>query len=530
MHKFIYLLFIFFVVVLYSCANIKPPTGGPEDTKPPVVKRFIPKNNSTNFKGKTITLEFDEFIDAQKLRENIIISPLIESQYDIVVRKKTLTLKFKENFKENTTYNLNLGESIKDLTKGNYIKNLNIAFSTGPIIDSLILKGSVYNFVKGGPMKDVSIQLYSTADTNNILNSKPLYFTETDEAGTFTIKNIKEGVYDVYALQDINTNFKYDNEKEAIAYVYDVKIDKKVSNIKLGLTRTDTKAPEILSKKQDMDSYILTLNEGIESYSISAGNKKVLSEISDNNKTIKIFNNFKVKDSIELFVQLKDSSGNAAVDTAKIFFADYKVRKGQNYYGITVEPKKLQILKNENITLILNKPIDKINYSQISLKQDSTKLNLTEKDLQLDTNLLKINILNKYPFKDSLILNFQKGAFISFNGDSSLPVKAKFRYKNEEDYGILAGTIICKEPVYIFQLIDSKGKIIDSKTNATKFYYKFLEPGDYQLKIIIDVNNNGRWDATNIYKDIPPEPIKYYKEKISLRANWELLDLKFEVK
>ena len=529
-NKIYYYTIFSLIVLLTACANPKPPTGGPEDFKTPVLKKSIPLNNNTNFHGQIIRLEFDEYIDASKLRENIIISPLIEGKFDIVVKKKTVELKFREPFKDNTTYNINFSESIKDVTKGNLIKNLNLAFSTGPIIDSLSISGQVYDFITSAPLKDISIQLYSTKDTNNIKNSKPLYFSKSDLAGNFAIQNIKEGSYDVYALQDINTNFKYDNQKEAIAYVYDVNIEKKENKIKLGLTKSDTKAPEIVSRKAENDYYTISFNEGLKNYDFKSNNKKVLSSITENRKSIKIFNSLTSKDSITVNYLLTDSSNNTVTDSIKILFEELKSKKQKNNFYASIPTNKLQIIKNEDINIVFNKPIKSSDYSKIQIKKD-TSIQKTEQNIfQLDSNQLSILLTNTYKFKDSLVIKLEKGAFLSINEDTSSATKFKITYKKEEDFGVIAGTVLCKEPTYIVQLIDSKGKIIDTKINMTKFYYSYLEPGNYILKLIVDTNNNGQWDPTDIYKNTPPEPIYYYKEKINLRANWELLDLKFEVK
>src|SRR3954468_24720445 len=103
--------FVFIALIFFSCANIKQPTGGPEDKKPPVLVKVTPANNSTNFKGKTVVLQFDEYVDAQKLREEIIISPIEDGNFDLVTKKKTVTIKFRKELKENTTYSISFGES-----------------------------------------------------------------------------------------------------------------------------------------------------------------------------------------------------------------------------------------------------------------------------------------------------------------------------------------------------------------------------------------------------------------------------------
>ncbi len=526
-HKFLSILFL---MLTCSCANIKAPIGGPEDVKAPTVKKMMPLNNSINFKEKTITLTFDENVDASKVKETIIISPLIEGNYTVQNRKKNVVLNFDTPFKENTTYTINFGESIKDVTKGNFTKNLILAFSTGSFIDSFSIQGNVYNFISEQPVKDVNVQLYNDADTNTIKNSKPLYFTKSNASGNFILNNIKEGTYTIYALVDQNRNFLYDNEKESIAYQKNIKINSALKNTKLGLTTSDTKPPEIISNKQQYEYYILYINEGLENYSIHYKNETILSSITEDKKSIHVFNTFTSKDSIPLTYILTDSSGNIKKDSIKIKFEEFKEKNKKNTFNISVKPKTLELTPNETIQLNVNKPISKVNNSLIKIKKDKQVIDSTVLNLKPDSTAFVLTLTTLSNFKDTLVFDFQKGALISLSGDSSEPFKASFKHKIEEKYGTLGGTVSCKELNYLVQLIDNKDIIIYSKENLTKFFYTYLEPGNYKLKVIFDLNKNGRWDPLDVKNNIPAEPIHYYKEKINLRANWELLDIKFDVK
>jgi len=527
LQSFLKIIIIFFMI---GCANIKQPTGGPEDKEPPKLEKAFPENNSTNFKGNKIVLNFDEYVDAQKLRENMIISPIVDGGFEVVTKKKTVTIKFLKPLKENTTYSIGFGESIKDVTKGNFTKNLTLAFSTGPVIDSLIITGTVIEFISQSPQKEISIQVYDTKDTNTIINSKPLYYTKTDATGRFILRNMKEGTYNIYALQDVNKNYTFDKNKEQLAYIKNLYLTKDNSELKFGLTLRDDKKPEIISSKQENDYYLLTVNKGIKEYQVTSTSNQIYSDYISETKKIKIFNNTTTKDSLELFITLKDSSDNINSDTVKIAFSEQKIKNKKVAYTIKTEKNTTLIIKNETIKFILPKPLSKINYDSIEIKKDSSIIVINENHFKIDSNKIKIVLDYNYNFKDSLLIKFKKGAIISINSDTLSASTFKFKYKNNEDYGILSGSILCKEENYIFQLLDQKNKVIQSGKNMTTFYYDYLEPGEYKLKIIIDINNNDKWDPLDIENDIPPETIIYYKEKINLRANWEIIDLKFEIK
>ena len=62
-------------ILMIRCANVVSPSGGPKDIKAPVVLEASPANNSTNFKGRSIHLTFDEFVTLNNPSNNVLISP-----------------------------------------------------------------------------------------------------------------------------------------------------------------------------------------------------------------------------------------------------------------------------------------------------------------------------------------------------------------------------------------------------------------------------------------------------------------------
>ncbi|HEX7848073.1 MAG TPA: Ig-like domain-containing protein, partial [Chitinophagaceae bacterium] len=140
---FLIILAISKIMVLPGCANIVPPQGGPRDSLPPVLVRSDPGDSSRNFKGKTITLTFDEFIDVQNAQTEMLISPTPKNFPTVDYRLNTVTVKLKDSLETNTTYSFNFGNSIKDINESNVKKNFTYIFSTGNYIDSLELTGKV---------------------------------------------------------------------------------------------------------------------------------------------------------------------------------------------------------------------------------------------------------------------------------------------------------------------------------------------------------------------------------------------------
>ena len=51
---------------------------------------------------------------------------------------------------------------------------------------------------------------------------------------------------------------------------------------------------------------------------------------------------------------------------------------------------------------------------------------------------------------------------------------------------------------------------------------KELLPGEYSFRIILDINNNGRWDVGNLKSRTQAEKINAYTKPTKVRANWEI--------
>src|SRR6202042_513516 len=96
-----YFLFFISVVCIYltgnsGCANILPPTGGPRDSLPPVMISAVPRDFSLNFKTNQIIFTFDEYVNVDKIQENLIISPTPKINPIVTNKLRTVTVKLKD--------------------------------------------------------------------------------------------------------------------------------------------------------------------------------------------------------------------------------------------------------------------------------------------------------------------------------------------------------------------------------------------------------------------------------------------------
>ena len=106
--KEIYCFFVISLLIITSCAKRGSISGGIKDTIAPVLKMSIPKNFSTDFKGQSIKLTFDEYVKLKNINKQLIISPPIAKKPQILplTASKTVSINFLEPLELNTTYSL----------------------------------------------------------------------------------------------------------------------------------------------------------------------------------------------------------------------------------------------------------------------------------------------------------------------------------------------------------------------------------------------------------------------------------------
>ena len=68
----------------------------------------------------------------------------------------------------------------------------------------------------------------------------------------------------------------------------------------------------------------------------------------------------------------------------------------------------------------------------------------------------------------------------------------------------------------------SNKQIVSGADSIPMEYKRTLEPGSYNLKIVIDKNRNGKWDNGSYPERRQPEKIYVHPSALSVRANWEI--------
>jgi hypothetical protein len=539
------------------CANIVSPTGGPKDIVPPVVLLAIPENQSSNFNEKEIHLTFDEYVTLNNPNNNILISPPLEKNPDYKLNGKSLIIKFKETLKNETTYSINFGESIKDLHEGNIFKDYSYVFSTGENIDSLTLEGKLLQAIDHKPSADYFVMLYCDENDTISLDSlpylvKPYYITKSDKEGNFKFSGLKDSDYLIFALKDENSNLRFDLPNESIAFLDS--LVKPIHNSQC-IIHNDSVKQEVEETEP------LVLYSFLEEDTVQKLLKK---EIVEDGLLRFAFNRPAQNVKIEILESLPDTFNiyptySADYDTILWYYTPNKdsLLFTINYDTLINDTTQISLKnrkansrrgKQENISKSLEIKTN-INAGKLTPEQDliltfkepvtdimmrDTSWYIVDKDTIInDLHFTKIDSFGlKYKLDKTLApeksykIIIPDSVFYSFKGVTNDTTEFSFKVPEISQYGNIFVTVEVPEnvPQIIVELLDDKDKFIARQiiSETQKIEFKYLSPKKYKLKAILDKDSNGKWTPGNYGKKLLPEPIYFHKDVFDVKANWDI--------
>ncbi|CDN31149.1 hypothetical protein BN938_1052 [Mucinivorans hirudinis] len=211
------------MIFAWGCANISAPKGGPRDSLPPVVIRTTPAQFTTNFNGKKVVIEFDEYVQLKDQSKFFFVSPPMEKRPKLNIRGKTIEVQFEQMPDSATTYRLDFGSSIVDNNEGNKLNGFTYTFSTGDVIDSLVMVGQTIGAYERDSVINAIIFYYDPSQDkqqkdSTVFNGKVSAMFRTDSSGYFVADILRDKPYLIYALDDTNGDQKYQPGVDRIAF------------------------------------------------------------------------------------------------------------------------------------------------------------------------------------------------------------------------------------------------------------------------------------------------------------------------
>ena len=527
----------FYISVLWlltACAIQSIPSGGPEDNTPPRVIEEFPENEKKWFTGKEISIEMDEFVSLKNPAQEIIISPPMDQELTIKLKGKKVIIKLNSELQDSTTYTVQFGNAIADITKGNILKDYQYVFSTGGEIDSLVLSGKVFDAFTLKEVDDINVLLYEESCDTGIFKHKARYFARSNKNGDYKFQNLKAGNYLLFAVDDKNRNYYY-NQGEQVAFYKDP--------IRL---KSDSFGFSLMLFNNQEEKYRLLGSQGIRpGKSIFIYNKAIsqakISLLNPMQQDSLFYRYSITRDSLIAWIPNYNNDTSVffidvepgQTDTVSVKYANKKesqlpvieIDKRNNYYGLS---RSFSILSSE--------PITELDTTGIIVYEDTNKIINRFRFSRNSVNPLLLDIKSDFLPGKSYRFFINKNVLTGISGRKNDSIMISFLMKANKDLGSIAIKInsdsIDGKGRIIIELLNSKNKAVRRKiSDAGKeenVIFNELLPGKYNFRFVLDENNNGIWDSGNIELRRLPERIHYLSKPIELKANWEILDLKFD--
>ncbi|PLX19226.1 MAG: hypothetical protein C0599_11140 [Salinivirgaceae bacterium] len=577
MKRTLYITSLLFVIsLLNQCAKEAAPTGGPKDFDPPMVLAEVPANHSINFASKKAKIYFDEFVSLKNLQEELLISPPFKRKPKFIVKGKRLIITFLDTLPKDKTVNLNFYNSIVDVNEANALKNYQYVFSTGPVIDTSFIDGRLLNARTGKPMEKELVFVYEKFNDSIVSQKLPSYIARTNKDGIFVVNNLGRGPYKLFALIDKNRTNLFDQPNEQIAFNTDsiypsIEWTTMLDTIKLidsiDVANKDTLYRDSLIVKkvqvsklkpfqlrvftEDFKKHYLSNSTRERKYLISLGFSRDIDTIGYkinlisplSNKTQWYKEQMVGKDSALIWITdstlyntdsiycsvtypFTDTSDNVVFKTDSIYFL-YDFGELANADTAMVLSNNLRKNKLDIDTLF------EIKFSEPLLSYDSEKLYLKIKpdtafiehpyEIELADDKLSMIVKFKQDVLSSYIFIADSAAFKGIFNNVNDSLAMKYQYFQFEDYGNLIVNIDTVPKHSIFKLYNKSGKLVRSLKPARKGTIEFrqLPPNEYNLKVLIDANENGIWDTGNYYEKKQPELVIAFPGAIPIKKNWD---------
>lgn len=578
-----YIFIIIAAAVMYSCANIGNPSGGPIDKTPPIFMRSNPTPNAVNVKDRKIEIFFDEIVTLKDPSTKIIVSPAQTEMPRMSALGRKVTVELVDSLLPNTTYTIDFSNSIQDNNEGNAIDNFAFAFSTGSVIDSMRVSGYVLDSRTLEPIQSVVVGLQSNLADSAFHKEKLQRVALTNDRGQFTIRNVSPGSYHIFALKDLDRDYKFGNPTEDIAFLDSIivpsigtreaadtvyndlnEIDTIMratrpayfpNDILLSMFNEDRKS-QYLANNLRVDSTRISLTFAAASDTLPSLSIVGRNDVPDQWYTLE---RSQTNDTLTYWIRpphlvsadtlmvattylRTDTASNLSwgTDTLKFTFQRQKAKKKKkNEETDSLEQirfMELHPLANGTqevyapLLLQTGTPIERYSreafHLQRKLQNDTIFYPAEIKSIALrDSTLNRRDLVLKVDWEPgaAYTLAVDSLAMTDIYGLQTKPLKVDFNVRKMEEYGNIVFNITAVRDSAIVELLDGTDKVVlHTPVKNHRAELLNLLPGKYYARLFIDRNGNGKYDTGNYDMHLQPEETVYYPGAINLKKNWDV--------
>ncbi len=551
-----------------GCANTKtPPSGGPKDTIPPVLVKVSPLPGTTQVNPHKTKLRFT-FNEYVKIKDanSIYLSPPQEKKPKSAIRGKSLEVTFEEPLDSNTTYTLDLTGAIVDNNEGNPFAGFTLVFSTGDQIDSLCMTGLVQDCNTLEPLKGITVMLYKDHADSAVFLHRPVAAAKTDDWGFFSVRNIQDTLYRVYAVKDENNNNLYDPDNEKVAFLdslfrptivyndslYELKkFDMKdtvhclarKTEVELNLFR-EKPSKQLIVKKERVGSrtaYLTFMAPGAVVHDMrikGLPREKLISQFNLQQDSLELWVNDqrKMPDTLQLVINY-DKTDTLGVlrpteETIKLAISTElrkeMMKKESNSRNRAKEDTLLAMKATADPTtveqygfdLLFDYPLiesgwDSLKFRSVNPRQQESKGKV--RVVQDSTNLRHFNVYpeEKLQVGYDYYLKIPHRRFRDVNGFYNDSTELKVTLPTDEKLSSIALELSHVKNKYIVDLLSEKrDKVIRSfiLDKDQTLLFPYLKEGNYCIRITEDINRNNLVDTGVLLAHKQPEKVRFFKQ------------------
>lgn len=571
--------------VAAACASIGRPEGGPRDVEPPVFVSARPASGALHVDRQNIDIFFNENVQLADVQSKVIVSPVQKNMPAISANGHRISVQLKDSLMPNTTYTIDFGDAIKDLNEGNVLDGFSYSFSTGDSIDSLRISGMVFEAKTLEPAQGMLVGIHSDLSDTAISSVPLLRVARTNQLGQFTISNVKPGRYRVYALNDLNRDYKWDRSED-VAFATAI-VEPYAKPIEVVDTLRSHLNQDSLATRSGMaffpnDVLLTWFNEGyspqyIKDYARPDRRRITLNMAapSDTLPEITIISGPLTGQDISSWARLKanptldsleywiyDSSVLATdslylsvkalrtdtadalswrTDTLKFFFKDpsakKKKKKGEEEAD-TLPPEPTFIAFSAMtgpkqdvhmpVVFTATEPIATIDTAgvRMEVKVDTLWQPMEGVKFVVDSANALMRRLIEYKWEPgtSYRILVDSAAVSNIYGEHNKDVKHEFTVRTLEEYSNLTFNISGLDSLpAVMELLNKSDVVIATAPVVNgRAVFRYVNPGQVYARLYIDANANGKWDPGSIADWLQPEEVYYFDKKINLRANWDV--------
>lgn len=570
------------MAAFYSCASIGRPDGGIIDETPPRFIRSSPASRELNSTKKKIVLDFDEFIKLEKANEKVVISPPQVQPPDIKASGKKISINLLDSLKPNTTYTIDFSDAIVDNNEGNPLGNFAFTFSTGNVIDTMEVSGTLLEASNLEPVKGMLVGMHSNLSDTAFTKLPFDRVARTDSRGHFTIRGVAPGKYHIFGLMDADQNFVFSQKSEALAFSDSLIIPRWEERIRQDTAWVDSLTIDTITEKkftyylpdnvvlrsfkEDLFSQYLIKNERLtpEKFTLyfaaradtlpilkglnfderdafviekSLRNDTIHYWVKDSllykQDTLSLSLSYLYTDTLNQLIPRTDTLNLVAKRVKKAVVDEPKKKKKKKGEEEELEPTKFLSVSShipssmdvyDYISLTFEEPIVSYDDTAIHLKQ---KVDTLWEDVTFDfeqdsLNLRRYNLYYDWEPTKEYEFSVDSTAFHGLYGLFTDKIKQNIKVRSLDEYGALFFNVIGADSIAFVELLDAQDKVVRRRAvrdGKADFYY--LNPGKYSARLINDTNDNGVWDAGNYEEKRQPEMVYYYPQLIDIRVLME---------